>query len=591
MVLLWLRRPPPPLWPIVFLCQGFALLWVLADLWASHASSMSEKQIALSLLFTGSLVLPPLWWETARRYVLWHGLGGRRLRSGWARLPLWIGVTAWTFAVTNPWHGQLMTPMIGARNDWHWGAELLSYVYYGMVLATFALCAWAARRHSGPQVRSKMALLGGAVLAPLATELIHVYGPLAPREDKIAVGLGVASVVVIYGITRNRLFNLIPVGLHEIIQRDPSGVLLLDRGGHLLLWNPAAEKLLESVLLEPDMPLLRVLARQLRDASSGEPVEGEAELTRILSTPDPASEPQLFRYAGGGGERSLRLSVTPIPTRQERIAAVCLRIEDATRDERAAQDRRSRRDVPRRTQASDDGLALVASGVARDFNNVLGTVAGRARMALDDSARGLPVRRHLKAITKAVEIAAGLTEQLQAYAHGSTFEREPLDLSQLVAESRDLLDDCLPSSVLLRCELAARLPSVHGDPTQLRQVLINLVTNAGEAIGEGREGVVGIRTFALDLDETRRQIEPGRYVLLEVSDTGIGLEESERDRIFEAYYSTKAAGRGLGLAVVYRIVESHRGAITVMCLRGSGATFQVWLPASANGVAHARLAV
>ncbi|MDJ0847833.1 MAG: ATP-binding protein [Myxococcota bacterium] len=591
-VLLWFRRPAPPLWPLVFLCQGIALLWVLGDLWASHADSLHEKQIALSVLWTASLTLPALWWETVRRYVLWHGLGGAWLRSRWATLPLWIGGLAWIFAVSNPWHGQFMTPVIGARNDWLWGAKLVSYVYYVIVVGSIALCAWAARTHSAPQVRSKMAVLGGALLAPLATELLHVYVPGGPREDKIAIGLGVASVLVIYGITRTRLFNLIPVGLNEIIRRDPSGVLLLDRGGRMLVWNPAAEKLLESILLEPDMALLEVLGRQLRDARTGELLEDRDDLHWILTDPERGPEQALFRYAGGGGERWLRISATPIPSRRKRIAAVCLRIEDATREERAAQGRRDRERIRQRTRESENGgIALMASGVAHDFNEVLGTVAHRSRMALDDAARGLPVRRHLKAIDNAVEVAAGLTEQLQAYAHGSSFEREPVDLSRLVAESRDLLDDCLPRSVMLRCELASRLPRVHGDPTQLRQVLLNLVTNAGEAIGKGREGVVGIRTFSLELDEERAGIEPGRYVLLEVTDTGIGLDESERTRIFEPFYSTKAKGRGLGLAVVARIVESHRGAITVMCLRGSGATFQVWLPASANGVAAQKLAL
>ncbi len=195
-VLLCLRRPPAPLWPIAFACQILALLWVVGDLWASHASTLTEKQIALTLLFTGSITLPPLWWETCRRYIAWQGPTPRWMQSPLARLPLWLGGAAWLLMVTNPWHGQFIEPVLGGRNHYPWGVTVLAYTHWSISLGTCALCAWAAFRHQASRVRRRMAILAGATLAPVVTNYLHLSLPGMPREDTVAIGLGLTSLVV-----------------------------------------------------------------------------------------------------------------------------------------------------------------------------------------------------------------------------------------------------------------------------------------------------------------------------------------------------------------------------------------------------------
>jgi signal transduction histidine kinase len=586
-VVLWVRRPPPVLWPILLIGQLCALVWVLADLWASHATTLLEKEIALTLLFTSSIAIPPLWWESTRRYVLWQGLERPWMHSRWARLPFWVAAAGWLLAVTNPWHGQFMEPVVGGRNQYRWGLKVVGNAHYGIVLATFALCVWAALQHGTREVRRKMAILAGATLAPLVTSLLHVYARVGPREDTVAIGLGLGSLTIIYGVTRKGLFNLLPVGLHEILRRDPSGVLLLDRGGRLLLWNPAAEKMLESILFEPDMPLLRVLAQGLEDGRSGERLGSSEDLTEILTEEDVGTGEPLFRYVGGGGDRWLRLSLTPIPSRRGRIAAVCLRVEDATRDERAARSRHRQADRLHRAEKVES-LALMAGGMARDFAGVLATIQGRARMALEDAGRGLPVRRHLCAIGKAAEVAEDLTQQLLDYAGTPVEHRELVDLSALASTMLEALRDAVPREVEMAVDLARSLPPVEGDPNQLRQVLLNLAKSAGEA-SEGRGGIT-LRTTSVSIgvERLRREgltgrLEEGSYVLLEVVDSGPDMAEEEAGRVFDAFFDTRSVGRGLGLALVHRLVESHEGAVTVQTRPGVGTAFLVWLPAAREG--------
>jgi CheY-like chemotaxis protein len=188
----------------------------------------------------------------------------------------------------------------------------------------------------------------------------------------------------------------------------------------------------------------------------------------------------------------------------------------------------------------------------------------------------------------ASERAADLTRQLLAYAGKGRFVLERIDLSQLVREIEPLIHTSIPKMVDIQLDLGVGLPSVEADPGQIQQLVMNLIINGAEAIGEGNPGAVVIRTESRDLDaeEIRRefpndQLSPGSYVGIEVRDTGTGMDEATKSKIFDPFFTTKFQGRGLGLAAVSGIVRSQKGAIRVYSSPGRGSSFQVLFPAVA----------
>jgi len=175
-----------------------------------------------------------------------------------------------------------------------------------------------------------------------------------------------------------------------------------------------------------------------------------------------------------------------------------------------------------------------------------------------------------------------------AYAGKGRFVVQALDLNAVIREMTHLLDVSISKKVALRYRLADNLPAVEADASQMRQVIMNLITNASEAIGE-RSGVISITTAAMECDREylsempyAEGLEPGPYVSVEVADTGCGMDEATKARIFDPFFTTKFTGRGLGLAAVLGIVRGHRGAVKVYSEPGQGSTFKVLLPASAQ---------
>ena len=234
-----------------------------------------------------------------------------------------------------------------------------------------------------------------------------------------------------------------------------------------------------------------------------------------------------------------------------------------------------------------ESIGLLAGGVAHDFNNLLTGILGNSSMALDTVPTSSPARGMLSDIIEATQRAANLTRQLLAYAGKGGIVSEPLDISDLVNEISVLLECSIPANVQLRTTLERRLPCVAGDATQLQQLILNLVVNGAEAIGSAN-GTVLITTGSQEVDETYIQqnlhgdaIAPGKYVTLEVHDSGCGMDAETKARIFEPFFTSKVTGgRGLGLAAAEGIVHAHKGAIRVYTAPGQGSTFKVLLPSS-----------
>jgi len=238
-----------------------------------------------------------------------------------------------------------------------------------------------------------------------------------------------------------------------------------------------------------------------------------------------------------------------------------------------------------------EGLGLLAGGIAHDFNNLLMAILGNADLAIHDLPQDSSIAPSLNQIKQISLQAAELCKQMLAYSGKGKFIVGAVDISRLVTDMAKLIEVSVSKKVVLRYNLADHLPAIMADASQLRQVVLNLVINASEAIGE-RSGSVSLTTGVLDCDETylrdtaiSESGSPGPYVFLEVSDTGIGIDLDTQSRIFDPFFTTKFTGRGLGLAAVMGIVRGHKGAIKVDSEPGKGTTFKVLFPASGQVVA------
>jgi len=258
--------------------------------------------------------------------------------------------------------------------------------------------------------------------------------------------------------------------------------------------------------------------------------------------------------------------------------------QDITERRRVEEEQRRLEEHIRHVQKLES-LGVLAGGIAHDFNNLLMAILGNADLALLALSPASPARQNIEEIGTASRRAAELCRQMLAYSGKGRFVVEKLDLSELVREMANILEVSVSKKATLRCHYPEGLPAVEADATQVRQVVMNLITNASEALGE-RPGVISISTGAMACDRaylldsvSGTDLPAGRYVFLEVSDSGCGMDAETQRRIFDPFFTTKFTGRGLGLAAVLGIVRGHGGSIRVRSQPGKGTTFTVLLPA------------
>lgn len=302
-------------------------------------------------------------------------------------------------------------------------------------------------------------------------------------------------------------------------------------------------------------------------------------------------EVQEYRFelrppAGTRDERSLQFVRILMPGRDAHgaIVAVFGLVLDVTERLRAAEEKARLREQLLEAQKAES-LALLAGGVAHDFNNLLVGVLGNASLALalmDDDSE---LRKHVEAIELAARRAGELARQLLAYSGKGKFREEEIELSRLVQETAEVLRVTIAGNAELCLELAPHLSCVKADATQVRQIVMNLITNARDAVqtcggritvrtGEVSARLVDVTKCVGNADRATQQ-----YVFVEVQDTGVGMDAETASKIFDPFFSTKFTGRGLGLSAALGIVGSHRGLIGVESRPGEGTSMRVYLPA------------
>lgn len=232
-----------------------------------------------------------------------------------------------------------------------------------------------------------------------------------------------------------------------------------------------------------------------------------------------------------------------------------------------------------------ESLGVLAGGIAHDFNNILMAVLGYADLALMDLSSGDPARFAIMEIGKAARNAADLARQMLAYSGRGSFVIENVSINDVIRDMTHLLEISISKNAIIKYHLAENLPLVKVDPTQVRQVIMNLITNASEAMEEC-SGVISVTTSAMECDAEylstaflNEDLREGLYVYFEVADTGSGMDAETLSKIFDPFFTSKFTGRGLGLSAVLGIVRSHNGALKVYSEKGCGTSFKILLPA------------
>ena len=259
-------------------------------------------------------------------------------------------------------------------------------------------------------------------------------------------------------------------------------------------------------------------------------------------------------------------------------------VRDITERKKAEEDRLR---YERRLQEAQkmESLGLLAGGIAHDFNNLLTAILGNIDLALLDIPRNSPARDDLLTAVNATRRAAGLAQQMLDYSGKGRFVVDWVEVPEAIREITQMLKASISKSATLRLDFPASLPPIEADASQLRQVVMNLVLNASEAL-ENKPGTIGLTAYVVNgqhLPPARlwppEKLAPGPYLCIEVADTGVGMPPETLERIFDPFFSTKFTGRGLGLAAVLGIVRGHRGAIQVESAPGKGTTFRIYFPA------------
>jgi len=414
-------------------------------------------------------------------------------------------------------------------------------------------------------------------------------GSIFPAETKISLLLGEEAQprgmwVAVRDITERREAE---EKLRAFIEQSTEAIWIIDRDGAIIEFNPGAERLTgisrENAIATPAIELLsRVFEQDIESADSG---SGAYDLIRrIFAVGDDADshKPMFFTLKRPDGTlRHFEHFYFAIHTRGGRqVGAIAHDITDI----------HNARETLRRVESQlhqaqkMEAVGQLAGGVAHDFNNILTSIMGYCsllRMQMGEQASGQSV---ISDIVKAARRAAHVTEGLLFFSRKSQLALQPVDLNEVIQQNLSLLRRMIGEDLELEFTQSSQIVQVRADSTGIEQVLMNLATNARDAMPHGGRIRVQLTRENIDVNSQNAIVKAGWYAHIAFSDFGIGMEAGIRDKVFEPFFTTKAVGKGsgLGLSVVWGIVEQHGGQISVESAPGHGTTFHIYLPLSSE---------
>lgn len=377
--------------------------------------------------------------------------------------------------------------------------------------------------------------------------------------------------------------------LRTLIDNIPDYIFFKDRDGRFIITNEPCARVMgystrEDVIGKTDADLFPPELAMIYMAAD----------TQIVQTGLPLvnqEEPFLMKT---GEKRYLLTTKIPLKDARGHVTGIVGIGRDIT-DRKQAEDERQAMERKFQETQKLESLGVLAGGIAHDFNNLLTGILGNASLARMELPPESALTSYLEQIEHSSLRAADLCKQMLAYSGKGRFIIQRIDLSALVRETLHLLQLSISKKAVLKLDLADHLPGVMADATQIRQIIMNLVMNASDAIGE-QSGLVTISTSAHHADGQylselvgAGDLPAGEYVILQVTDNGCGMNPETKARIFEPFFTTKFTGRGLGLAAVLGIVRGHKGAMKVYSEPGRGTTFKLLLPAAGGATGDTRV--
>lgn len=549
--------------------QMAIFFWCLTAGLNALLDSTAQRVVVSKFQYIGIMALPGCWFEFARGYT-------RRSPSPMPWLIWLIPAATVGLAFSNESHhliwrdirevptasGYVLLEYVHGP----WFAMVAGFTYVALGVGTIWLAIAIRQQPSQYRLQSLMLLL--ALVVPWVGNMLYLAGLIPIKGfDPTPIGFAVSGVFFGVGLFRYRLFDLVPVARTVLFDSLGEAAFVIDREGRVVDSNAAA-----------------------RAITPGEHVPLGQSIEKLL--PWWNARPRL----GSSSEivcadnRAFDVQLRPVLDDSRELSAWLVLVRDVTDRERAEAQRRAL-DHRLVEEQQVKTLSLLAGGLAHDFKSLLTGIIGNADLARVQVPDNADVQESLDAILAAAERATELVARMQDYAGDRPLKNQSVDLTTVTTDMVTLLQ----SSSARHCRIVFEPPIAPvlatGDPTQLRQILLNLIVNAAEAVppqgtirvslGQGTAGATALDSATFDATRSRGGSTEGRFAVLDVTDSGSGMEPAVVARIFDPFFSTKATGRGLGLSAVLGIVRGHEGAIRVHSQAGHGTTIRVWIPSAA----------
>ena len=500
--------------------------------------------------YLGALVVAPL-------FLTWGGPGGVSIgRRAAVELALLVGGAVLAIMAV---FGSLLP------------ASLITPAHYPYLLFPFVI---AAALRFGPRGASLLTL---TVAALAVGYTVRGGGPFVMQTvpstaTALLIYIGILAITGLFlgpATTRHeraeRALREANEHLAAVIQSSPLAIYTLDPTGIVLTWNRAAEALYGWQAKE-------IIGRPL--PTIAEDPDDHGRLRDRVLRGEALRGVEVTRRRKDGTLVNISLSVAPLHDAGGQVTGMLSLAADITEMRQL--------EVQYRQAQKMGAVGRLAGGIAHDFNNLLTAIIGTTALVLEDLGLESRARLDIQEIEKAAKRAAGLTRQLLIFSRQQVLEPRALDLNALVGNLEKMLRRLIGEDIELVTKPAAALGAVRADPGQLEQAIVNLVVNARDAMPKGGRLTIETADVELDRSYVTRHVptQPGPYVLLAISDTGVGMDGATKARLFEPFFTTKEPGRGtgLGLATVYGIVKQSGGYIWAYSELGHGTTFKIYLP-------------